>query len=163
MDPSARICRDPRGHIRVSAMMARMDSRDREMAERNLRVLELLEAALERRDEVFEIVDSSEDPDEAQERIRELFGIREPGSVRQSSTSRCHGGLAVAARGLPTRPRNSAANATPISSSLTTRAAQYEACTSGRGHAVRLMPPSSTRALHAAYREPQLYGSAAKG
>lgn len=59
-------------------MMARMDSRDRDLVARDLRVLELLEAALERREEVIAIVDSSEDSDEAQERIRELLGVQEP-------------------------------------------------------------------------------------
>jgi DNA gyrase/topoisomerase IV subunit A len=59
-------------------MMGRMDSQQRVMAEDQLRVLELLEAAVERRDEVFEIVDSSEDADEAQERIRQVFGVRDP-------------------------------------------------------------------------------------
>ena len=59
-------------------MMVRMDSREQAMAEDRLRVLELLEAAMERRDEVFGIVDSSEDADDALERIRELFGVRDP-------------------------------------------------------------------------------------
>ena len=48
------------------------------MAEDELRVLELLASAMERRDEVFQIVASSEDPDEAQERIGELFGVPDP-------------------------------------------------------------------------------------
>lgn len=55
-----------------------MDSRQRARAESQLQVLDLLEAAMGRRDEVFEIVDSSEDDDEARERIRELFGVRQP-------------------------------------------------------------------------------------
>jgi DNA gyrase/topoisomerase IV subunit A len=59
-------------------MMGCMDSRQRAIAEDRLRVLELLEAAMERRDEVLEIVDSSEDADEAQERIRQLFAVSDP-------------------------------------------------------------------------------------
>ena len=59
-------------------MIVGMDSHERMLAEDQLRVLELLEAAIERRDEVFEIVDSSEDADEARDRIRELFGVRDP-------------------------------------------------------------------------------------
>jgi DNA gyrase/topoisomerase IV subunit A len=59
-------------------MMVSVDSRERDVAEDRLRILELVEAAMSRRDEVFEIVDSSEDEDEAQERIRELFGVEDP-------------------------------------------------------------------------------------
>ena len=59
-------------------MMVRMDSEERAHAEQQLRILELMSSAMERRDEVFEIVASSEDPDEAQERIRVLFGVRDP-------------------------------------------------------------------------------------
>ena len=47
------------------------------MAEEELRVLGLLAAAMERRDEVFEIVGSSEDADEAQARIRVAFGVQD--------------------------------------------------------------------------------------
>ena len=59
-------------------MMVRMDSEERAHAEQQLRILELMASAMERRDEVFEIVASSEDPDEAQDRIRVLFGVRDP-------------------------------------------------------------------------------------
>jgi DNA gyrase/topoisomerase IV subunit A len=59
-------------------MIVGVDSRERVIAEDQLRLLELLEAAMGRRDEVFEIVDSCEDADEAQDRIRELFGVVEP-------------------------------------------------------------------------------------
>jgi DNA gyrase/topoisomerase IV subunit A len=51
-------------------MMVAMESTDRARAEERLRVLELLETAMERRDEVFAIVDSSDDTDEAEERLR---------------------------------------------------------------------------------------------
>ena len=59
-------------------MMVRMDSQERANAEHEIRVLALMASAMERRDEVFEIVASSEDPDEAQERIRVMFGVRDP-------------------------------------------------------------------------------------
>lgn len=55
-----------------------MDSQRRANAEHELRVLELLAAAMERREEVFEIVASSEDPAEAQERLGVLFEVRDP-------------------------------------------------------------------------------------
>lgn len=57
--------------------MVVMDSHDRDWVARDLRIAELIEAALERRGAVFEIVDSSEDSDEAQERIRLLFGLED--------------------------------------------------------------------------------------
>ena len=63
-------------------MMARMDSEARAHAEHELRIRELMASAMERRDEVFEIVASSEDPDEAQDRIRVLFGVRTPTSAK---------------------------------------------------------------------------------
>ena len=58
--------------------MVAMDSRERTAAEQQLSILELLGAALERREEVFEIVESSADAHEAHERIRDLFGVRDP-------------------------------------------------------------------------------------
>ena len=66
------------GASRTWPIMGSMDSEQRAMAEARLRILELLEAAMKRRDEVFEIVDSSGDAEEAQERIRQLFGVRDP-------------------------------------------------------------------------------------
>jgi hypothetical protein len=69
-------------------MMGCMDSQQRTMAEERLRLLELLEGVVERRDEIFEIVDSSEDADEAQERIRQLFGC---GTPHQPSCTRASG------------------------------------------------------------------------
>ena len=58
--------------------MVRVDRRGRAAAERQLELYELLVAAMDRRDEVFDIVDSSEDENEAQERIRALFEVRDP-------------------------------------------------------------------------------------
>lgn len=55
-----------------------MDERARESARQQLLVLELIEAALGRRDEVFAIVDAAADADEAEERICELFEVQEP-------------------------------------------------------------------------------------
>jgi DNA gyrase/topoisomerase IV subunit A len=75
MPLSARPCRY---RVTASVMMVAMDHRERGRSEERLLVLELLEAAMERRDEVFAIVDSSEDADEAQQRIRETFGVRDP-------------------------------------------------------------------------------------
>jgi DNA gyrase/topoisomerase IV subunit A len=63
-----------------------MASARRAQAEARLRILELLEAAMARRDEVFEIVDSSEDADEAQERIRQLFAEEAAGVRRELSS-----------------------------------------------------------------------------
>ena len=45
-------------------------------------VLELVEAALGRRDEVFAVVDAAADDDEAEQRIRELFDVQEPHIAR---------------------------------------------------------------------------------
>lgn len=59
-------------------MMAPMDTSERGRVEERLLVLDLLETAMERRDEVFAIVDTSENADEAQERIRQLFGVHDP-------------------------------------------------------------------------------------
>ena len=59
-------------------MMNRMDRQERARAEDRLRLVELVEAALGRRAEIFEIVDSSEDVEQASQRIRELFGVQEP-------------------------------------------------------------------------------------
>lgn len=55
-----------------------MDSRARASAERQLSIYKLIEDAMSRRDEVFHIVDSSQDCEEARRRIRELFGVGEP-------------------------------------------------------------------------------------
>jgi DNA gyrase/topoisomerase IV subunit A len=55
-----------------------MDSRERTAAEEQLRILELLETAMNRRDEVLELVETSEDETEAEERICELFDVRPP-------------------------------------------------------------------------------------
>jgi DNA gyrase/topoisomerase IV subunit A len=59
-----------------------MDSDERARAEERLVVLELLESAMARRDDVFAIVHTSEDADEAQERIRQTFGVQDPHSSR---------------------------------------------------------------------------------
>jgi DNA gyrase/topoisomerase IV subunit A len=59
-----------------------MHDRDREMAEQQLRVLELVEAAMDRRDEVFAIVDAAADSEEAERRIRELFEVQDPHLAR---------------------------------------------------------------------------------
>jgi DNA gyrase/topoisomerase IV subunit A len=55
-----------------------MDTGERSRAEERLVVLELLEAAMARRDDVLAIVDTSEDTDEAQERLRQTFGVQDP-------------------------------------------------------------------------------------
>lgn len=59
-------------------MMACMDSDERNHLEFRLSILEVVEHAFARRNEVFEIVASSEDTDEAQDRIHALLGVREP-------------------------------------------------------------------------------------
>jgi DNA gyrase/topoisomerase IV subunit A len=59
-------------------MMVRMDSGERAAVEEQLAVMELVEVAMARRDEVFEIVETSEDADEAQARIRDLFVVNDP-------------------------------------------------------------------------------------
>jgi len=59
-----------------------MDPRERDAAEEQLRVYEVLEAALGRRNEIVELVASSADPDEAEERIRDLLDVRVPGGSR---------------------------------------------------------------------------------
>jgi DNA gyrase/topoisomerase IV subunit A len=59
-----------------------MDERERESARQRLRVLELVEAAMGRRDEVFAIVDAAADSDEAEQRIRELFEVQDPHIAR---------------------------------------------------------------------------------
>ena len=61
-------------------MMRGMD--EREAARQRLMVLELVEAALGRRDEVFAVVDAAADDVEAEQRIRELFDVPEPHVAR---------------------------------------------------------------------------------
>ena len=87
--------------------MVRVDSRERAAAERQLELYELLVAAMDRRNEVFDIVDSSEDANEAQERIRALFEVRTHTSAERSWTSRCRGGPVPTAGGSLTTPRTS--------------------------------------------------------
>jgi DNA gyrase/topoisomerase IV subunit A len=55
---------------------------ERQAARQRLMVLELVEAALGRRDEVFAIVDAAADDHEAEQRIRELFDVQEPRLAR---------------------------------------------------------------------------------
>jgi DNA gyrase/topoisomerase IV subunit A len=55
-----------------------MNSEERAEAERRLPILELMEQAISRRVEVFEIVESSNDREEAQTRIVETFGVSDP-------------------------------------------------------------------------------------
>jgi DNA gyrase/topoisomerase IV subunit A len=64
--------------LRIWAMMVYVDGQERASAAWQLEVYELLEVAMGRRDEVFEIVDSSEDAAEAHERIGALFGVQNP-------------------------------------------------------------------------------------
>ena len=63
-------------------IMVTMDTDERARATQRLVVLELLEAAIARRDDVLAIVDSSEDSDEAEERIRQAFGVQAPNISR---------------------------------------------------------------------------------
>ena len=58
--------------------MVGMDDRERARHEERLRILDLLEAATERRDDVLAIVDASEDAEEAQERIGRAFRVEDP-------------------------------------------------------------------------------------
>lgn len=55
-----------------------MDGSEREAVEQRLEILDLLIRASERRAEVLEVVSNSRDEEEAEERIRELFGVRTP-------------------------------------------------------------------------------------
>jgi DNA gyrase/topoisomerase IV subunit A len=55
-----------------------MGPRERDAAENQLRIYELVEAALGRRDKVLEIVSSSANREEAEERIREPFNVEVP-------------------------------------------------------------------------------------
>ena len=55
-----------------------MDPDERRAAEQRLRLLELLERAMSRRAEVFEIVGSSEDLEEALLHVTELLEVAEP-------------------------------------------------------------------------------------
>jgi len=63
-------------------MIDTMDPHEREAAEDQLRVDEVLDAALARRNEILELVSSSADPDEAEERIRDLLDVQVPGLSR---------------------------------------------------------------------------------
>lgn len=59
-----------------------MDADERANLESDLRLHDLLLEALDRRQEVFDLVCSSETPDEAEQRIRDLFRVAEPGISR---------------------------------------------------------------------------------
>jgi DNA gyrase/topoisomerase IV subunit A len=59
-------------------MMLAVDPDERADAERRLPILELIEQAMRRRAEVFEMVDSSADREEAESRIREAFEVTDP-------------------------------------------------------------------------------------
>jgi DNA gyrase/topoisomerase IV subunit A len=63
-------------------MIVTMDDREWEAAENRLRVLEVLDAAIARRNEIFELVSTSADPDEAEERIRALLNVQGTGISR---------------------------------------------------------------------------------
>jgi DNA gyrase/topoisomerase IV subunit A len=63
-------------------MIVTMDDREWEAAENRLRVLEVLDAAIARRNEIFELVSTSADPDEAEERIRDLLNVQDTGISR---------------------------------------------------------------------------------
>ena len=63
-------------------MIDTMDPRERDAAENQLRVYEVLDAALGRRNEILQLVSSSADPDEAEERIRDLLDVQVPGISR---------------------------------------------------------------------------------
>ena len=56
-----------------------MDEVERRTRE-ELMVLDALEQALARRDEVFQVIDDSEDTDEALRRVGQLLGVGEMGS-----------------------------------------------------------------------------------
>ena len=51
---------------------------ERAMGESRLRVYDLLVEALDRRQEVFDLVCSSDTPDDAAQRVRELFRVSDP-------------------------------------------------------------------------------------
>jgi len=55
-----------------------MNADERERAESQLRIYDLLLGAMERRQEVFDLVCSSDTPAQAKERVRNLFGVSEP-------------------------------------------------------------------------------------
>jgi len=55
-----------------------MEPDERGANERLLRIYELIREAIDRRNEVVDIVYASATPEEAQERVRELFGVTEP-------------------------------------------------------------------------------------
>ena len=59
-------------------MMVAMDPGERADAEQQLAIFEFIAAAMARREEVFEIVFSSADPDDAQERLHQLLGGDDP-------------------------------------------------------------------------------------
>ena len=55
-----------------------MDPRDLRQAVQQMAMLELAQAALERRDEVMDVVWNANDKDEAVDRIRDLLGVQPP-------------------------------------------------------------------------------------
>ena len=55
-----------------------MDPRDLRTAVENLAMLEVLQAALARRDEVLDTIWNANDKDEAVDRIRDLLGVQPP-------------------------------------------------------------------------------------
>lgn len=54
-----------------------MDDHERQMREQQLIIVEALVQAMDRRDEVFQVIDDSEDVDEAIRRVGQLLGVGE--------------------------------------------------------------------------------------
>ena len=54
-----------------------MDEHDRRMREQQLMIVEALVQAMDRRDEVFQVIEDSEDVDEAIRRVGQLLGVGE--------------------------------------------------------------------------------------
>lgn len=54
-----------------------MDEHDRQMREQQLMIVEALVEAMNQRDEVFRVIDESEDVDEAIHRVGQLLGVEE--------------------------------------------------------------------------------------
>lgn len=54
-----------------------MDEHDRQMREQQLMIVEALVQAMDRRDEVFQVIEDSEDLDEAIRRVGQLLGVGE--------------------------------------------------------------------------------------
>lgn len=54
-----------------------MDEHERQMQEQQLMIVDALVQAMDRRDEVFQVIDDSEDAEEARRRLGQLLGVGE--------------------------------------------------------------------------------------